>query len=326
MKTRKLAVVSALVAIALFAGWQMFLESKGAPIGLIVYAAPYGEPEFTFYRDIAGLPSETWFSLTIRYYNNDVETLYFEITGEGPLSFQTIRLGSLTKGSVSDYTLLSNFASRAKPSAADLNNGEKEETITLVLRAYRDSGYSNLKWTFKRDVKIHWINSEDPAFSTVLLDTFNDGSVSGWTYSISTRWKSGSISVSNESFISAPYSLYGYASVYSQYGDFTADYYAKKSINTPNAEKIFATINVRAVGYVSGAEKSRLYYIYVSFAGTTLTTVGPYPPEAQWLRLTVPLKPNTNGELTIQVRAFINAYGSTIYLRMWFDDIIIVAK
>jgi hypothetical protein len=149
------------------------------------------------------LPDPVKLGLTIRYFNHDDVGLYFQITGSGTgYTFGTVNLGLLASGADA-YQNLDEFASRAKPSASDLPDGEMEENITLILKAYTDSGYTNLKWTYERIVTVHWINSADPAWTVEVLNNFDDGTPQGWNIT------TGSIGVATDYVLSAPYSLKG---------------------------------------------------------------------------------------------------------------------
>jgi hypothetical protein len=81
-----------------------------------------------------------------------------------------------------------------------------EENITLILKAYTDSGYTNLKWTYERIVTVYWINSLDAAWTVDMLNNFDDGTTQGWTGDGSTDKPFG---VQTDYVLSAPYSIGG---------------------------------------------------------------------------------------------------------------------
>jgi len=277
---------------------------------------PTPEAKRTIYRDIANLPSTVKLGLTIRYFNHDDESLYFQITGSGTgYTFGTVNLGSLASGA-NAYKNLDEFASRAKPSAGDLPSGEMEETITLTLKAYTDSGYTNLKWTFERTITIHWINSEDATFTLDEEDNFDDGTVQGWA--TSGPW-AGTVAVATDYVLSSPYSLKntrqhtgGVPSTY------TTNVY--KQFTTPNKDKVFAIIDMRlgrgsaSVNHLSNSIlKDSDILIYINT-----------PPYNKWIRHVVPLPKNTT--LTITIERNVNWQGSPDYSYLWLDDFKIISK
>jgi len=293
-------------------------------------APPEPEPKRTIYRDIVNLPDPVKLGLTIRYFNHDDVGLYFQITGSGTgYSFGTVNLGLLASGA-NAYQNLDEFASRAKPSSSDLPSGEKEETITLTLKAYTDSGYTNLKWTYNRTITVKFINSADPSYTTDVLNNFDDGTTQGWTATAELN-TSCSLGVASDYVLSTPYSLRNDVS-----GTYTGGAQSRarinKSITTPNKTSIYAIIDLRMHhgGGQGGVENCRVQ----SYIGTTLTTSiylgrpyvqqgDPWVPEDKWLRLVVPLPANT----TLELRLLQESYaGVGIAWYLWLDDFKVVSK
>jgi hypothetical protein len=294
---------------------------------------PAPEPKRTIYRDIVNLPDPVKLGLTIRYFNHDDVGLYFQITGSGTgYTFGTVNLGLLASGADA-YQNLDEFASRAKPSASDLPNGEKEENITLILKAYTDSGYTNLKWTFERVVTVHWINSADPAFTVDFLNNFDDGTVQGWAAANEIGNDTGypTVTVATDYVLSPPYSLR-----MKQYfaatglGQKRARLY--KSFTTPNKDKIYAIMDIR----VGSTDPTYHYQKNLRIQqDTTLliwlgkpydTATADYIPEGKWIRVVVPLPKNTTLEIRIIHEAYAASSGSGIYLYLWLDDFKIISK
>jgi len=164
---------------------------------------PTAEPKRTIYRDIVNLPDPVLLGLTVRYFNYDDVDLYFKVTGSAVgYTFGTVNLGLLADGTDA-YINLDEFASRAKPTV------ETEEIITITLKAYTDAAYTNLKWTFNREVHVQFINSNDAAYTTDYSNTFDDGTVQEWA------GNGTDFGVATDYVLSAPYSLkqtgvYGY--------------------------------------------------------------------------------------------------------------------
>jgi len=289
---------------------------------------PAEEPQRTIYRDILNLPDPVKLGMTVRYFNHDSVTLYFQITGSGPgYTFGTVNLGSLAAGTDA-YINLDEFASKAKPSAGDLPNGEKDENITLTLRGYTDAGYSNLKWTYERTVGVHWINSVDPAFTVDFLNNFDDGTVQGWaTVDEEGNWTAGgfpALAVVTDYVLSTPYSLKTRSRCKTVTGKVRTRTY--KSFTTPNKNKVYAILDLRCGGATRTTKN-----LTIKNGDTMLVYIGrPYDtgatnyyPKDKWRRIIVPLPKNTSVEVRIVVEFYQNVDGESA---SWLDDFKIISK
>jgi len=295
---------------------------------------PDPEPKRTIYRDIANLPDPTKLGITIRYFNYDDVGLYMQITGSGTgYTFGTTNLGLLASGA-NAYRHLDEWASKAKPSPGDLPGGEMQENITLTLKGYTDSGYTNLKWTFERIVTVYWINSADAAFTVDELDNFDDGTVQGWAAANETGNDGGypAVGVVTDYVLSASYSLRITQQAYNAVGNKEVRGRLYKSFTTQNKPKVFAIFDIR----LADGDSANTWKKYIASRrdGTTLIFLGrpfdavasSYVPLNRWIRIVMPLPGNTT--LTVQI-AFdwlhpILAATYSTYVRM--DDFKIVSK
>lgn len=135
---------------------------------------PTPEPGKTIYSDLVDLPGPVVLGVTVRAYNYDNVTLYMKVDATlAGWSFGSVELGAIGAGG-NIRVNLDDFGSRTKPVA------ELTETIVLRLRAFTDSGYTSLKWTFERDLVVVFIKSDDGSWATVLSNNFDDGTVQGW--------------------------------------------------------------------------------------------------------------------------------------------------
>jgi hypothetical protein len=299
---------------------------------------PLPDPPRTIYRDIVNLPNPVKLGLTIRYFNHDDVDLYFQITGSGPgYTFATVNLGLLASGADA-YINLDEFASRARPSPSDLPNGEKEENITLILKAYTDSNYTNLKWTFERVVTVHWINSADPAWTVDVLNNFDDGTVQGWAGAYEYSATGVTVNVATDYVLSAPYSLKTSgrgAAGEAEWRRYRVQWRTYKSFTTPNKAKVFAVIDVR-LGAYEGGGTLRFKNLQVQRDGDVLVYLGrPYTadnvefiPRNKWIRIVVPLPSNTTLELRVVYEADDYTYTGEPYHYgyLWMDDFKIISK
>jgi len=288
---------------------------------------PLPDPPRTIYRDVLNLPDPVQLGITVRYFNYDDVGLYFQITGSAPgYTFGTVNLGLLASGA-NAYINLDNFASRAKPSAGDFTNGEFEENITLTLKAYTDSGYTNLKWTHQRTVTVHWIKSDDPAWTQDVLNDFDDATVQGWAGY--TTYGSYTLDVATDYVLSAPYSL----KLVSQTG-FYADYCEiYKDFATPDKNSVFAIFNVRVSheklptdGVIQqfNIRQNTTVLVFLGRPVQSSRAGGDFLPRDKWLRIVVPLPRNTS--LTLRVRIYSASIGTSYDTYLWLDDFKIISK
>jgi len=160
----------------------------------------------TIYNDIVDLPDPMLLGLTIHYYNHSDTALYMKIFGSGPSpwSSNAVELGSLASGA-NAYINLDNFLSRTKPTEA------LTEELTLTLKGYTDSGYSDLKYEFSRTCTVVFIKSDDGTWTTDYLNNFNDGTIQSWAERVCAGDQSPSqdvsLAVTSDYVLSTPYSL-----------------------------------------------------------------------------------------------------------------------
>lgn len=297
---------------------------------------PEPEPKRTIYRDIVNLPDPVKLGITIRYFNHDDVDLYFQITGSGTgYTFGTVNLGLRASGTDA-YKNLDEFASRAKPSPSDLPNGEMEENITLILRAYTDADYApeHLKWTFERVVTVHWINSADATWTVDVLNNFDDGTVQDWSQVLEVGAEGGSsIGVATAYVLSPPYSLYAtfYDEQYRAVGSFPVKGYIKKDFTTPNKTKVFAVFDLRFSGTLQSGSVGSYSMIQAQIEGDTiLINIQSNPPKEKWIRMVVPLP--SNASITLKARGYGNWSVSSGYnqherrIHIYLDDFKIISK
>jgi len=299
---------------------------------------PAPDPPRTIYRDIVNLPNPVLLGMTVRYFNYDDVGLYFQITGAGAgYTFGTVNLGLLASGTDA-YRNLDQLASRAKPSPGDLTNGELDESITLTLKAYTDAGYTTLKWTYNRVVSVKFINSADAAFTVDFLNNFDDGTVQGWEVVAVTSNTAVSRGISTDYVLSTPYSLnlvmYWSGATGATVQHITARLY--KSFTTPNKSQVYAIIDIRIWrGADSGSNwtRNKNYTIkkdtdVLAFFGRPYDTsyVEDYFPQSKWMRVVVPLPPNTTLELRVELDAATVRNPNNIISTLRMDDIKIISK
>jgi hypothetical protein len=291
-------------------------------------------PKRTVYIDIVDLPDPVKLSLTVRYFNHDDITLYFQITGSAPgWTIGTVNLGSLASGA-NAYGVLTEFASRAKPTA------ETEEDITLTLNAYTDSGFTNLKWTTTRTLHIVFIKSDDPSYTLDILNNFDDGTAQGWSALAVLNCSSGQPvlqTARTDYVLSPPYSirLSNTKNEGTWYGIVQGA--LQKSITTPNKDIIYAICDLRLSQAHSGANPRTHYlkqliirydtYDLLNF-GIADSVAQHYLPVDKWIRAVIPLPKNVAITLKIIIGFYAQVVTSGDYAicYAWTDNFKVISK
>ena len=292
---------------------------------------PDREPPRTIYRDLLNLPDPLVLGVTIRYFNFDEIGLYFRVTGKGVgYTFGTVDLGLLGSGT-NAYRNLDNFGSRSKPGA------ETTEAINLILRAYTDAGYTNLRWTYTRTVTIIYIDSSDPSYTVDELDNFDDGTIMGWA--ATHEWENTVatvLAVAQDYVLSPPFSLKldfrGPGGVLCTPVTKEIRERLYKSFTTPDKNLVYLIADIRiAKGghypqysypkyWATDKDDERLIFIGRSY--DTVTEI--YIPLDKWMRVVAPLPKNETFD--VRFRFDILSKHVTAGLYVWLDDFKIISK
>jgi len=288
---------------------------------------PNPEPPRTIYRDIESLPDPMLLGLTIRAYNYDDVALYFQITGSHPdYTFNTVNLGRVGSGANIKRNL-DEFASRARPAV------ETEEVITLILRAYTDSGYTDLKHTYQRSVTVVIINSADGSWTIDEHDDFDDGTVQGWAVACEYNCASGypTLTVVTDYVLSPPNSLR--AANCSLSLTYAMGFRVYKSFTTPDRNTVYAILNIRlgrtaTTTYINAVRTTRnttvLVQIGNKWVSWTTRRSADYAPLNKWMRIVVPLPRNATVEISVRTQWTQDAIPQEG--RLWLDDFKIISR
>jgi len=289
-------------------------------------APPTPEPPRTIYRDLFNLPDPVILGLTIRYYNFDEVGLYFRVTGSGiGYTFGTVILGLLASGT-NAYVNLDNFGSRAKPA------GEILESINLILRAYTDAAYTNLKWEYVRTVTVIWIDSSDPGYTVDVNNNFDDGTVQGWSAVQETGGPSCTCAVAQDYVLSPPYSLKMTHTSGEGGGWFQQQGRLQKAITTPNRNYVYAVLDIRCTAL--DEPNAKINRVFILRDGSILIWIGRDEnltsdafPRNKWMRIVTPLPKDTALSFRISLRWYAN-YGVGVTRKgyIWLDDFKVISK
>jgi len=275
---------------------------------------PAEEPKRTVYADIVNLPDPVKLGLTVRIFNYDDVTLYMKVDGyDSSWSLTSNELGAVGSGGNAYYNL-DEFGTRARPAS------ETDDAITVRLRAYTDSGYTNLKWTFERSVHVSFIKSDDGSWTLDELDNFDDGTVQGWS---GTGSGDGPPVVATDYVLSPPYSL----KMTAWFTSFTLTQYIYKTFSTPDKAKVFAIADSR---FSHGAGHSWIHRFSLKVDGVTTLYIGStagYPvtaPWNRWMRFVFPLPPNSTPEIRLRLDGQSGSHPWGLY--QYLDDFKIISK
>ena len=286
-----------------------------------------GDPPRTIYEDIVNLPETVKLGITIRAFNHDDVGLYFQVTAEcSGWTFETESLGLIGTGA-DIYKNLDEFGSRAKPAS------ETEQIIKLILKAYTDAGYTDLKWTYERNVTIVFIKSDDASYTVDELDNFDDGTVQGWAVASIYNSEAGypQIGVATDYVLSPSYSLKSLGQGASL--AYPMGFRIYKSFTTPNKTNIYAIIDLRIgatdpATYINALRLLRDAIVLVHLGGEwvdwTVKRTVDYLPKDKWIRIVVPLPKNVTIEVGIETQ-----WTQTLLPKdaiVWMDDFKIISK
>lgn len=278
---------------------------------------PEKEPRRTVYADIVNLPDPVKLGLTVRIFNYDDVYLYMKVDGyKTGWTFTSNSLWPGVGSGANAYFHLDEFGTRARPAS------ETSEVITVRLRAYTDSGYTNLKWTFERSVSIFFIKSDDGSWTQDVINNFDDATVQGW--SGTPRFGVGTPGVATDHVLSPSYSL----KMSLWYGSFDLWIYLNKTFSTPDRAMVLGVADLR-FAYASGDDQRHRISVKVDgvttiYVGSTSDIVGQSAPWNRWLRFVFPLPPNSTPEITFRCDAESTLHAWGIY--QWLDDFQIISK
>ena len=281
---------------------------------------PHAKLKRTVYTDLESMPSTLDLSITFYVHNYDDIALYMRVDGTLPAewSYTSTDLGSVSSGS-SILRCIDHFASRTAPAS------ETAENLTIRVRAYTDAGYTDLKWTYTRELSLLMIKSDDGSWTQDLLNDFDDGTKQGWT-KVNEAGTSGADIIDGATYTSSPYSYKG--GVRSA-NEATVRFRFEKAITTANRATVLAITNFR-LGRVSSTynwlKNARITYdttdiVYVGRASDGISVN--YLPLGRWMRFAEILPSNTS--LTLKFR-FEGRSRYNYDILAWIDDVTIISK
>jgi len=304
-------------------------QASTNPIELRFTANPPPEPEPDYWvcLDVASMPAKLSFGLTVFCYNSYSQELYFELSGAGEnYAFTKYQVGSIKAGS-KKHVILTDFFTRDNPKP--ILTGILKEKVTITLKAYLQSNYTQLKFEYSRPLFIKLIDSSSEAFSIALLEDFEDKEVGAWSHSASTG-VTVSKSAATDFVYAGSYSL----KISAKESKCTSGNYwfeAIRKVSIPVASEAYGILHLRlARDSLAHIASIRIYVNgkQVAMAGIANPTSKDYVELNRWLQFAFPLPVNKTVELKIRVD-FHREYSSSggyVYQYLWLDDLKFIYK
>jgi hypothetical protein len=268
---------------------------------IIEFTADAAEPDL--YNDVNGLPNPFTMNILLGIANTHTATLYFKVSIASPpadYSVSSSNLGSLAAGQSGFFVFT---PVRAMPA---LTAGEYDETLTLRVDAYTDSGYSAAYANKTLSVAVHHFDHADAAWTVVEHAAF-DNDLCGWNH-IGGYGNP----IDPTHFYSSP------ASMRMSYYSTGSNYYpgtATKTLNTGATTKARIVFHIYHDGYADNDA------IRVTVGGVVKKPRALPLPTSAWVRLAYNFPVNSNVQTEFWCRG-----GLYDYPYYWIDEIWVIAK
>jgi len=250
--------------------------------------------------------------LTLEIYNGGPQDLYIKLEAEGPeeWAFTPVELGQFPAGGKRTVTV-ENWAQRPLPGT------ELTETITLHLKCYTDSGYTDYLGEVRQSLNVHFIDLE--AMMVVDDDDFTENT-EGWSVG----------SLASDHYVTPPSSLYRDGTVISSGWSVSECEYESnllvtyKSYDIPEAGEAFVCLYVRFAHDEIWPELS-LVERYVAVEVNDKTVLFATEPD-KWYKVVTPIPVNTT--VTVRVKAYLNVHAEASFtasedldVKLWVDHV-----
>ena len=201
---------------------------------------------------------------------------------------------------------------RSRPTS--IPEGRLTESISLVVQAYYDAGYTNLYSQDNFTVTFNFLDYTSPEWTILYHDDFDDGQTHEWT-SVCDGQGYSSVAISDTYYRSFQYSLKLYANTYA--GDTCwchAGY--KKSFDIGLASEVYLIYSLRSDNL--GADD-----VCVKINGVTYFKSDVTPGTSIWYQFAVRLEPAQLNDVEIWA-VYVTGYNQRRY--SYLDDVYVIAK
>jgi len=250
--------------------------------------------------------------LTLEIYNGGPQDLYIKLEAEGPeeWAFTPVELGLFKAGEKRTVTV-EGWAERPLPGT------ELTETITLHLKCYTDSAYTDYLGEVRQSLNVHFIDLE--AMMVVDDDDF-DTNTEGWSAG----------SLASDHYVTPPKSL-RYSKTVVQENEpvdecnvLGVPVKINKSFTIPDASEAYVSLYVRFTHSELWSEISLVErYVAVKVNGKTVL----YATEPdKWYKVVTPVPVNTNVTVEVEARVAVHVDVShttpdCLELHYWLDHV-----
>jgi hypothetical protein len=243
------------------------------------------------------LPSTLTMNIALQIKNQEASGFYFKIEKYvDPPAGWTVTPFTIGYIDVSQTLTITYVTSRPKP-ASPISGGRLSETIDLVVKAYYDSGYSNLYSQDNFPVNFHFIDRTAAGWTLLYNNNFDDGTVQGWG-------PSGYVTISTTYYRSYPYSL--------RLGGGTEVAF-RKSFTVGAFSEAYLVYALRFSAGVFGYLTPRILFDGIEYFRPDVQ-----PATNVWYQFTIPLP---SGKTTdVQMYAAYSSYYA------YLDDVYVIAK
>ena len=271
----------------------------------------FDPPEFSdqypdYYVCVNNLKDTTLtMNIALKIINQEMTAFYFRIaqnaTPPAGWTLPNKDLGSLAVG----YTWTGTYSlNRTKPTS--ITAGRLTESVDIAIKAYYDSGYTNLYSQDNFTATYHLIDRTAGVWTTLYNNNFDDGTVQGWWRSeIGTHTQFGSVAASSAAYRSYPHSL-GFPNSAGGTG------YAKSFAVPVTYQEAYLIFSVRNYWSYYSPGDARIF-----LNGTEYFRTDVGPSNYLWYQFSIPLP--TNKTTTVELYQM---YWANCYL----DDVYVVAK
>jgi hypothetical protein len=282
------------------------------------YASDYPE----YYICINNLKDATLrMQIALQIKNQEASPFYFKVDqySAPPSGWSVLPMlvGAVQVGETKQFIYAN--ASRSKPTS--IPQGRLTESISLVVKAYYDSGYTNLYSQDNFTVTFNFLDLTSNQWTTLYHDNFDDGTTQGWTVSgEGYNYHGASVGVSDTYYRTFQYSLRLDAWAAYSYGTSWRRGCFQKTFNVGSVNEVYLIYSIRSDDW-------QAHYTYgVKINGVTyFKSDTPNLATNTWYQVAVKLKPAQTNAVQIWT-VYVDSGTGSNHRYSYLDDVYVIAK